>query len=347
MADGVRYEYDTEGQLVARELRGGARWRYVWDTLGQLIEAIRPDGVKVSFAYDALGRRISKTAGGRTTRYVWDGDELIHELVEGAPLVSWVWEPGTFALIAKSEGEKRYGVVNDHLGSPMLFTDEQGKPAWFGELDAWGNALCDVAQIDNPWRFPGQYADEETRLYYNRFRYYDPHAGRYISQDPLGLGGGLALYAYVRDPLTWIDPLGLSCKNHETGKRGERIARRYLQSLGLNILGSIKNKSGHGIDLVARDAAGKLRFFEIKATEGARAGGLNGAQRQGAGAFVWSRLERATQPRGHWRRTFDPGTAAKADALLAEIASNGGRGSIVGEFLQIHNGSGIVTQVPW
>jgi RHS repeat-associated protein len=212
VADGVRFEYDTEGQLVARELRGGARWGYVWDALGQLVEAIRPEGMRVSFAYDALGRRVSKTAGGKTTRFIWDGDELIHELVEGAPLVTWVWEPGTFTLIAKAEGDKRYGVVADHLGVPMIFTDEQGGCVWSGELDVWGSEFHDVAKIDNPWRFPGQYEDEETGFYYNRFRYYDPHAGQYISQDPLGLGGGLGLYAYVRDPLTWIDPLGLSCK---------------------------------------------------------------------------------------------------------------------------------------
>ena len=61
-----------------------------------------------------------------------------------------------------------------------------------------------------PWRWPGQYEDEETGLYYNRFRYYDPDAGRYISQDPIGLAGGLSPYAYTRDPLTIVDPLGLT-----------------------------------------------------------------------------------------------------------------------------------------
>jgi RHS repeat-associated protein len=61
-----------------------------------------------------------------------------------------------------------------------------------------------------PFRWPGQYEDEETGLYYNRFRYYDPEAGGYVSQDPIGLAGGLCPSAYVADPLVWQDPLGLS-----------------------------------------------------------------------------------------------------------------------------------------
>ena len=65
-------------------------------------------------------------------------------------------------------------------------------------------------QTDNPWRFPGQYEDAETGLYYNRFRYYDPELGRYLSEDPIGLLGTLALYSYVYDPATWLDPWGLT-----------------------------------------------------------------------------------------------------------------------------------------
>jgi RHS repeat-associated protein len=60
-----------------------------------------------------------------------------------------------------------------------------------------------------PFRYQGQYEDAETGLYYNRFRYYDPNAGCYLSQDPSGLNGGIALYAYVHDLNNWIDPFGL------------------------------------------------------------------------------------------------------------------------------------------
>jgi RHS repeat-associated protein len=62
---------------------------------------------------------------------------------------------------------------------------------------------------DCPFRFQGQYEDAETGFYYNRFRYYDPSIGAYLSQDPIGLAGGFELYNYAFDPNTWIDEFGL------------------------------------------------------------------------------------------------------------------------------------------
>ncbi|HGN3019135.1 RHS family protein [Acinetobacter baumannii] len=59
-------------------------------------------------------------------------------------------------------------------------------------------------------RFQGQYFDKETGLHYNTFRYYAPDLGRFTQQDPIGLAGGLNLYQYAPNPLTWIDPLGLT-----------------------------------------------------------------------------------------------------------------------------------------
>ncbi|WP_417448507.1 RHS repeat-associated core domain-containing protein [Idiomarina abyssalis] len=63
--------------------------------------------------------------------------------------------------------------------------------------------------MESPIRFQGQWLDEETGLYYNRYRYYDSKQGRYITQDPIGLAGGLNSYAYVANPTGWVDPLGL------------------------------------------------------------------------------------------------------------------------------------------
>ncbi|TDR27756.1 RHS repeat-associated core domain-containing protein [Hydromonas duriensis] len=103
----------------------------------------------------------------------------------------------------------------DHLGTPQELTDEQGEVAWAAHYMAWGRAfetMSDSAKragIKNPLRFQGQYYDNETGLHYNRHRYYDPHAGRYVSKDPIGLKGGWNLHSYVHNPIQWIDPLGL------------------------------------------------------------------------------------------------------------------------------------------
>jgi RHS repeat-associated protein len=206
----THYLHDADGQLVEKRTADGKRWRYTWDLAGQLVEVTRPDGTTVTFAYDGLGRRVRKTFAGRTTRYVWDGNDLVHELAEAAETVTWVFEPGKFAPLAKIDGQGRYGVVTDHLGAPRMMADEAGALAWKVQLDVYGVAREDVAATACPWRWPGQYEDEETGLYYNRFRYYDPEVSGYVSQDPIGLLGGLKHYGYVDDPLSWVDPFGLT-----------------------------------------------------------------------------------------------------------------------------------------
>ncbi|WP_411704767.1 RHS repeat-associated core domain-containing protein, partial [Edaphovirga cremea] len=60
-------------------------------------------------------------------------------------------------------------------------------------------------------RFAGQYADDESGLHYNRFRYYDNETGQYLTPDPIGLAGGVNPYGYVHNPVGYIDPLGLAC----------------------------------------------------------------------------------------------------------------------------------------
>ena len=92
--------------------------------------------------------------------------------------------------------------------------DSEGNKTWDCTLDIYGKVLAvnKGTEFDCPFRFQGQYADEETGLYYNRFRYYDPNTGNYLNQDPIGLAGGNpTLYGYVFDPNTQIDPFGLDC----------------------------------------------------------------------------------------------------------------------------------------
>ena len=101
----------------------------------------------------------------------------------------------------------------DHLGTPRELTDDSGRIVWGARYRAWGT----LSRIEENYRhqnirFQGQYEDIETGLFYNRYRYYDAIDSRYISQDPIGLLGGLNCYTYSSSPTLWVDPLGLTPK---------------------------------------------------------------------------------------------------------------------------------------
>lgn len=86
-------------------------------------------------------------------------------------------------------------------------------------LDIYGKVTTfdGGSEFDCPFRYQGQYADEETGLFYNRSRYYDSSIGNYLSQDPIGLAGNNpTLYGYVYDINSWLDPLGLTIENRST-----------------------------------------------------------------------------------------------------------------------------------
>ncbi|MDN3693344.1 RHS repeat-associated core domain-containing protein [Chryseobacterium tructae] len=82
---------------------------------------------------------------------------------------------------------------------------------WERELDVYGSLRKGNNEFV-PFLYQGQYVDAETGLAYNRFRYYDNEAGNYISEDPIGLNGGLRLYGYVLDSNVRLDIFGLSAQ---------------------------------------------------------------------------------------------------------------------------------------
>ncbi|WP_255309182.1 RHS repeat domain-containing protein [Leminorella grimontii] len=116
---------------------------------------------------------------------------------------------------------KVYWYHNDHLGTPHCLTNINGEGVYRCQFDAYGNLVEEetstywqtgerLISFCNPLRFQGQYEDEESGLFYNLNRYYQPELGRYITPDPIGLMGGYNPYAYVHNPNNWIDPLGLA-----------------------------------------------------------------------------------------------------------------------------------------
>lgn len=119
----------------------------------------------------------------------------------------------------------------DHLGTPQELTDQDSNIVWSAQYKAWGEAVeqrSDSAKIlglANSLRFQGQYHDHETGLHYNRYRYYDPAVGRFISKDPISYDGGLNLYQYTFNPIGWIDPFGLAPKSAPGSRPGLPFTR--------------------------------------------------------------------------------------------------------------------------
>ncbi|ENB2550418.1 RHS domain-containing protein, partial [Salmonella enterica subsp. enterica] len=125
-------------------------------------------------------------------------------------------QPYTPVASVTGKGESRpvWYYHTDVTGTPQEVTAADGTLVWAGYIRGFGENAADIsnsgAYFHQPLRLPGQYFDDETGLHYNLFRYYAPECGRFVSQDPIGLNGGINLYAYAPNPLSWIDPLGLT-----------------------------------------------------------------------------------------------------------------------------------------
>ncbi|WP_461157018.1 RHS repeat-associated core domain-containing protein [Saccharopolyspora tripterygii] len=233
-AGAIRYEHDAQGRMVVRQRKrltqGVETWRYSWDADDRLVAVGMPDGTQWRYRYDALGRRISKehlaALGNVMARmdFTWDDDVLVEQAqfdTRGTRVTVWDYEPGSYRPLIQSERISQasrewvdgqfYAIVTDLVGAPAELVDDDGAIAWFSRASLWGRADDDARNsVGMPLRFPGQYFDPETGLHYNFFRYYDPVIGRFASPDPIGLSGGLNHHAYVSNPTTLLDPLGLA-----------------------------------------------------------------------------------------------------------------------------------------
>jgi RHS repeat-associated protein len=209
---GSRMAYDERGNLIAlSDERGATRYHFNGQNLLTRVELF--DGRRIEYTYDAFARRIAKRCGDEVTRYIWAGDQLLSERVDQAGKIEqrdYLFEPDTFTPLAQRVDGVVYQCHPDHRGMPRLLTDPTGNIAWSGAMSVFGSAVEMVRKVRQPYRLPGQYHDEETGLYYNRARYYNPRLGRYHSRDPLDLIGGWNWYAYAEnDPVNGNDPLGL------------------------------------------------------------------------------------------------------------------------------------------
>jgi len=210
-------------------------WHFRWDADDRMTGVTTPDGQRWRYRYDALGRRIAKqrlTDDGRIaeqTEFAWDGPVLAEETRAGGDdsgcTTTWDWEPDSFRPLAQTERHHRPSdgaqqewfdtrfdaIITDLIGTVTDLVSPEGTLDWTIRPTLWGITPASTTGATNcPLRFPRQYHDPETGLNYNFHRHYDPTTARYQSPDPLGLLPAPDPYSYPKNPLAWLDPLGLA-----------------------------------------------------------------------------------------------------------------------------------------
>lgn len=232
-----RYRYDAFGRMIEKRSAKRGVQRFTYDAESRLVEVRNENGSVVRMAYDPLGRRVEKTEHGSDgyplgeTRFMWDGLRLLQEHKHSQSSL-YVYEDEGYQPLARVDGagplQKIRYYHNDLNGLPEQLTETDGHSVWQATYRVWGNTLEEVREPyyieEQNLRFQGQYLDRETGLHFNTFRFYDPDVGRFTTPDPIGLLGGFNLYQYTPNPLTWMDPLGLSCSS-DAKKLGGRLGK--------------------------------------------------------------------------------------------------------------------------
>ncbi|MBW2440700.1 MAG: RHS repeat protein [Deltaproteobacteria bacterium] len=207
-AQTVAYEYDPNGNTTAIGDK-----TLIYNQNNRLIKVKKNADLIGEYVYNGSGQRVTKTAAGRTTVFLYDFDGNI--ITEGHPdgtlSSEYLYMFGNRIARVEIDTGAFYYFLNNYLGTPFLMTSDKGEVVWeatyrpFGEVEVGRKST-----MVNNFRFPGQYYDEEIGLYYNFHRYYYPNFGRYLTPDPIGYLGGVNLYVYAsNNAVNFIDFHGL------------------------------------------------------------------------------------------------------------------------------------------
>jgi RHS repeat-associated protein len=201
------YTYDANGNT----LTDASGKSYTWDFENRMVSAVVPGTGTVTFKYDPFGRRIYKSSPNFTGIFAYDGFNLIQTMNSGGTVVSrYTLTQNIDEPLAefRSGGNSYYEA--DGLGSITSLSSSAGALANTYTYDSFGNVTSSTGTLSNPFRYTGREFDSETGLYFNRARYYDSTAGRFLSEDPIRFSGGVDFYSYVSNSSTsFRDPLGL------------------------------------------------------------------------------------------------------------------------------------------
>ncbi|KPU42117.1 tRNA(Glu)-specific nuclease WapA precursor [Oxobacter pfennigii] len=230
-----RFSYDLEGNLKTKEeavkhsgnLAANKKFEYIFNGYNQLEKVITPDDRIAEYIYNGDGLRAAKGFDDEVISYYYDRGNILLETsnnevtaknIRGNRLIYRETDAGIYSYLHNTHGDvvkllnENSDVIKDYTYDPYGM-EEVNSSNSFGNsrfTDVWQQ---EVEKVDNPFRYAGEYLDDETGLYYLRARYYDPNIGRFISEDsypgeakdPLSLN--LYVYCY-NNPINFFDPSG-------------------------------------------------------------------------------------------------------------------------------------------
>jgi RHS repeat-associated protein len=213
-----KYYYDSENRMIQFEHQASD---------------ISPVDIMATYKYDIFGRRLRKDVNGAVTNFFWENDTMTYELdASYQPIRKYLVGMG----IDNYEGHLEYSEITDW---PHIF-DANYNPPWYSYMkdqvgtiyklyslktrsvvdsrtyDSFGNLVIQTGTTKTPLGFQGKYFDQESGLNYFYHRYYNPGIGRFISEDPIGLEGGLNIFAFaLNGPIELRDKYGLNSWSDE------------------------------------------------------------------------------------------------------------------------------------
>jgi RHS repeat-associated protein len=201
------YDFDAVGQTTRKTDASGTT-QYSWDARGRLTGASLPGGQNVNYTYDALNRQTSRSAGGATTQFVYDGPEVVIDRNSSGSVVDYLQGVGIDEHLRQSSPAGVLYSLQDHLGSVAALTDTGGNVVERQQYEPFGRSNGSSL---TRFGFTGRERDSATGLLNYRARWYDSQQGRFLSEDPAGLSAGTNLYSYAaNNPILFNDPFGLS-----------------------------------------------------------------------------------------------------------------------------------------
>ncbi len=219
-----QYEYNAAGSPT----KIGTK-TYEYDTDQRPTKLYINNQLKAEYTYNGFGERIKKVSyqgnQKQVTYYFYNGEGKLTAEADETGTITSQYVYLNHQPIAKLEHKKIYAIHTDRLGTSHKVTDKQGEIIWAAEYSPFGKAKITTAHITLNLRFPGQYYDQESDTHYNYLRDYDPETGRYLTSDPIGLEGGINLYAYVNNnPLALMDLRGTSPLSWLAKQAGKKVA---------------------------------------------------------------------------------------------------------------------------